>query len=132
MPAFWRENYSGWEGFNFEEFADIVSRQASLFISANFNFKKLAVEEIRKYSRRKMVSLASKMVEDTRIDHYTRWGAPGIRAQLVNIKNKKLEMDFVTEGDDRSMHILNAVSPGFTCSIPFSRHAVDEINTKLN
>lgn len=132
VPAFWRENYSGWEGFNFGEFADIVSRQASLFISANFNFKKLAIEEIRKYSRRKMVSLASEMVKDTSIDHYTRWGAPGIRAQLVNIKNKKLEMDFVIEGDDRSMHILNAVSPGFTCSIPFSRHVVDEINIKLN
>ena len=131
VPAFWRENYNGWEGFKFGEFADIVSRQASLFISANFNFKKLAIEEVRKYSRKKMVSLASEMVKETRIDHYTRWGAPGIRAQLVNIKNKELEMDFVIEGDDGSMHILNAVSPGFTCSIPFSRHVVDEIDTKL-
>ena len=132
IPAFWRENYNGWEGFNVGEFTDILSRQASLFISANFDFKKLAIEEIKKYSRKRMVSLASAMVKDTRIDHYTKWGAPGIRAQLVNVKNKKLEMDFVIEGDERSTHILNAVSPGFTCSIPFSRHVVDVINIKLN
>jgi len=132
VPAFWRENYNSWEGFNFGEFADIIFRQGALFVSANFNFKKLAVEEIRKYSRKRMVSLASVMVNDTRIDNYTKWGTPGIRAQLVNIKNKKLEMDFVVEGDDKSTHVLNAVSPGFTCSIPFARHVVDEINTKLN
>lgn len=131
VPAFWRENYNDWEGFNFGEFADIFSRQAALFISANFNFKKLAFEEIRKYSRKRMVFLASTMLKETKIDNYTKWGAPGIRAQLVNTKSKKLEMDFVIEGDDRSMHILNAVSPGFTCSIPFARYVVDEINTKL-
>lgn len=132
VPAFWRENYKAWEGFDFREFADILSRQASLFISANFDFKKLAIEEIKKYSRKRMVSLASVMVKDTRLSNYTKWGIPGIRAQLVNIKSKKLEMDFVIEGDDRSTHILNAVSPGFTCSIPFAHHVVDEINTKLN
>jgi len=132
VPAFWRENYDGWKGFNFREFADIFSRQASLFISANFNFKKLAIEEITKYSRKRMVSLASAMVKDTKANNYTKWGTPGIRAQLVNVNNKKLEMDFIIEGDDRSIHILNAVSPGFTCSIPFARHVVDEINTKLN
>jgi L-2-hydroxyglutarate oxidase len=131
VPAFWRENYNGWDRFNVGEFADIFFRQASLFISANFNFKKLAIDEIRKHSRKRMVSLASTMVKDTRLGNYTKWGTPGIRAQLVNIKNKKLEMDFVIEGDDRSIHVLNAVSPGFTCSIPFARHVVDEINTKL-
>jgi (S)-2-hydroxyglutarate dehydrogenase len=131
IPAFWRENYDGWEGFNFGELADIFSRQASLFISANFDFKKLAIEEIRKYSRKKMVFLAKAMIKDTTIDHYTKWGTPGIRAQLVNIKTKKLEMDFVIEGDDKSTHILNAVSPGFTCSIPFSRHVVDTINASI-
>jgi len=36
-------------------------------------------------------------------------------------------MDFVLEGDDRSFHVLNAVSPGWTCSIPFARHVVDRI-----
>jgi hypothetical protein len=36
-------------------------------------------------------------------------------------------MDFRHEGDDRSFHVLNAVSPGFTCSMPFAGHLCDEI-----
>ena len=36
-------------------------------------------------------------------------------------------MDFIIEGDKRSMHILNAVSPGFTCAFPFAAHVVDRI-----
>ena len=52
---------------------------------------------------------------------------PLIRAQLLDLKSRKLEMDFVFQHDDRSMHVLNAVSPGFTCSLPFSRHICDQI-----
>src|SRR5213594_381751 len=45
-------------------------------------------------------------------------GRPGIRVQLVCIRERRLEMDFKYEGDDRSFHVLNAVSPGFTCACP--------------
>ena len=40
---------------------------------------------------------------------------------------KKLEMDFVLEYDDRSMHILNAVSPAFTCALPFAAYVRQKI-----
>lgn len=36
-------------------------------------------------------------------------------------------MDFVIEGDERSTHVLNAVSPGWTCSLPFASYIVDQI-----
>jgi L-2-hydroxyglutarate oxidase LhgO len=52
---------------------------------------------------------------------------PGIRAQLLDKKTLELVQDFVVEGDDRSMHVLNAVSPAFTCSIPFAGYVVDAI-----
>jgi hypothetical protein len=35
--------------------------------------------------------------------------------------------DFVIEGDDRSLHVLNAVSPAFTCALPFADFVVDRI-----
>jgi hypothetical protein len=57
-----------------------------------------------------------------------KWGRPGIRAQLLDITKRKLEMDFVLEGDHRSMHVLNAVSPAFTCSLPFSSYVCDHID----
>ena len=56
-----------------------------------------------------------------------RWGRPGIRAQLVERANNKLVMDFVIEGDERSIHVLNAISPAWTCAIPFAEHMVDQL-----
>jgi len=36
-------------------------------------------------------------------------------------------MDFLLEGDADSLHVLNAVSPGFTCVFPFAAHVVDRV-----
>jgi hypothetical protein len=36
-------------------------------------------------------------------------------------------MDFKMEGDERSFHVLNAVSPAFTCSISFSEYTFEQI-----
>ena len=58
---------------------------------------------------------------------YTRWAEPGIRAQLLHVRTGKPVMDFVTEGDRDSFHILNAVSPAFTCALPFAEHVCGEI-----
>ena len=79
-----------------------------------------------------MVNLASHMIEDVRVSDYQRWAKPGIRAQLLNMRTQKLEMDFVLEGDDKSMHVLNAVSPAFTCSFPFSERVCDEIGKLMH
>ena len=127
IPAFWRENYKGFSNFNFNELMEILLRQAGLFWSSDFGFKSLAFEEIQKYSQTKLVSLASLLAEGVELSSFNKWGKPGIRAQLLNIREKKLEMDFVTEGDSKSLHILNAVSPAFTCAIPFAHYTCDKI-----
>jgi len=36
------------------------------------------------------------------------------------------------EGDKSSTHLLNAVSPGWTCSIPFARYTVDRIEKAIS
>ena len=132
IPAFWRENYKGLTNFNFNELMEIIFRQAGLFWSSDFDFKNLAFEELKKYSQAKLVSLASSLAEGVGIKSFKKWGEPGIRAQLLNIRDKKLEMDFVTEGDERSLHILNAVSPAFTCTLPFADFACDKITDLSN
>ena len=129
IPAFWREQYRGFDNFKLGEFVEVLFREAGLMFSSNFDFKKLAVEELQKYSRPHLVALASRLAHGVRPEHYKRWGEPGIRAQLLDIRNRKLEMDFVVEGDSKSTHILNAVSPGWTCAIPFAGHVVDRIRT---
>ena len=99
---------------------------------AGFDYRRLAIEEIAKYSMSKMVSLASVLAEGVEERNYRKWGRPGIRAQLLDITKKKLEMDFVLEGDDRSMHVLNAVSPAFTCSLPFASYVCDDIDRAVS
>jgi len=132
IPALWREQYSGFNRFKSDEFLEIIFREAGLFLNAGFDFRALALDEIRKYSRARMVALASVLLTGVKREDYRKWGRPGIRAQLVNIKRRKLEMDFVIQGDKRSLHILNAVSPGFTCAIPFAQYVCGQIQTYLD
>ncbi len=74
-----------------------------------------------------MAELASGLARGVRPEDYPRWGPSGIRAQLLDTRTNTLEMDFVVEGDSRSLHVLNAVSPGFTCALPFAAHVCDRI-----
>ena len=131
IPAFWREQYQGWSNFNMPELTEIILRQAGLFLSSNFDFKALAFRELKKYSKPLLVSLAAKLAKGVDIKHYRQWGLAGIRAQLLNIRKKELEMDFVLEGDKQSMHILNAISPGLTCALPFADYVCDQIEGKI-
>jgi len=127
IPCFWRENYHGFDNFHLKEFLEVVTRETELFIRNDFDFRKLAWEEIQKIYRPRIVKLARELVSGIRPEHYTQWGKPGIRAQLLDIRNRRLEMDFKMEGDKRSFHVLNAVSPGFTCSMSFSDYVFQQI-----
>lgn len=131
IPCFWREHYQGFQNFNFSEFTEVIAREAELFIRNDFGFRNLAFEEMQKAYRPKIVSLASDLVTGVKNEHYTNWGKPGIRAQLLDLRNRKLEMDFKMEGDHKSFHVLNAVSPAFTCSIPFSDYTFQQIRQLL-
>jgi len=132
IPAFWREQYRRFDNFKFGEFVEVLFREAGLMISSSFDFKKLALEELKKYSRPHLVALASRLAHGVRSENYKRWGEAGIRAQLLDIKSRKLELDFVIEGDEHSTHLLNAVSPGWTCAIPFARYVVGHIAEVTN
>jgi L-2-hydroxyglutarate oxidase len=126
IPAFWREQYAGLDGLNLMELGEILWREASLMLHAGFDFRGLAVQELRKYSPSYLVAQATQLLDGVKQEDFTSWGRPGIRAQLLNMRTRTLVMDFCLEGDARSLHVLNAVSPAWTCSMPFSAHVVDE------
>jgi len=128
IPAFWREQYRGLENFKFNEFVEIIFRDLGLLFFAGFDFKRLAVEEIMKYFRSRLVSLSSELLEGIKLEDFRRWGKPGIRAQLLHLKTRRLEMDFVLQGDQRSLHVLNAVSPAWTCALPFAKYVGDRVD----
>ncbi|NPA12306.1 MAG: FAD-dependent oxidoreductase [Epsilonproteobacteria bacterium] len=124
IPAFWRENYSGFERFNFSEFLEIISLEAKLFLTNAFGFRDLALYEMRYYIPQNLVNEAKKLVKRLRGEFKAM--TPGIRAQLLNTKTLKLEMDFLVEKKENQIHILNAVSPAFTASFAFSEYILGE------
>lgn len=80
---------------------------------------------------RGMVRSASKLVPSVGHIHSWKREPAGIRAQLVDNQSGKLVNDFVIERNDHSLHILNAVSPGWTSALPFAEYIVRKI-LKLN
>ena len=52
-----------------------------------------------------------------------------IRPQLVNLRERRLEMDYVLESTKTSMHVLNAISPAFTSSFAFAELIVNRSET---
>jgi len=119
IPAFWRENYRGLEHFSLRELGEVLGWEARLFLSDAFGFRSLALEEMKKYRRSHLLGLAKQLAPAIDTDVYDSWSPPGIRAQLLDTRSLELVQDFVVQGNAESTHILNAVSPAFTASIPF-------------
>lgn len=57
--------------------------------------------------------------------------SPGIRGQLIDIGTGELVQDFLIVNAEKSTHVLNAVSPGWTAAIPFGRHIAQSILERL-
>jgi len=129
IPAFWRENYRGLERFSLRELGEVLGWEARLFLSDAFGFRSLALEEMKKYRRSHLLGLAKKLAPRLETRHYDAWSTPGIRAQLLDTRSLELVQDFVVEGDGESTHVLNAVSPAFTASLPFAAHVAERILT---
>ncbi len=126
IPAFWRENYQGFTNFQSKEFLQIMGYQSQLLLKNRFHFRNLAVEEMKKYQKSYFVGLAAKLVQQIDAEGFSEYTKPGIRAQLLDRNTLELVQDFVVEGDARSVHVLNAVSPAFTCAFPFAEHIVSQ------
>ncbi|WP_323658915.1 L-2-hydroxyglutarate oxidase [Aliarcobacter butzleri] len=126
IPAFWRENYENFRNFNLQEMIEILYYEVKLFLFNSFNFRNLAIEEMKNYSSKIFIQKAKNMVKD--IGNDFKPVPAGIRAQLLNTKTNELVQDFVIEHGVNSTHVLNAVSPAFTCSFAFAKYVVNEIN----
>lgn len=126
IPSFWRENYQGLDNFKLDELVSIAGWEMKLLATNAFNFRSLAWEEIQKYNRNHLLNLVRPMVKQLDDAQFNTWLRPGIRAQLLNKKTLQLVQDFTVEGNGASVHVLNAVSPGFTSSFAFARWIVEK------
>ena len=128
IPVFSRESYSGFGGLSPKEILEIVGIYPKFLSSNHHDVVGLIKSELPKYLQRHLVKQAKALVPSVRVADFRERGKPGIRAQLLDVKNKKLEMDFVVRGDDKSTHLLNAVSPAWTSALAMAEHVCRKFN----
>ena len=128
MPAFGRENYRSFNGINFMELPAIFGKLFSMAMRNTDGIRALIFEELKKYRFSGFLSCARALVPSLCAEDFSSEGKVGLRAQLVDGRTNQLVMDFLVEKGPDSIHILNAVSPGFTASFAFSNYVVDQIN----
>ena len=123
IPVFGRENYKFFENFSLEAFS-IIFRDGVLFFK-NEALRCSAITEFKKYSRRFFFEEAKLLVPGLCLDDLEDTDKVGIRPQLVHWPSRRLVTDFVLIKEEDSLHVLNAISPAFTSSMAFAKHAVD-------
>jgi L-2-hydroxyglutarate oxidase LhgO len=120
IPIFSKEQYLITDIPTSKDVRNSISNSL-LFLSGDYvNVSTLLATEIPTLNTNYLTRRASKLVPSAK--HVKTWKSKpsGIRAQLLKISTKSLEQDFVVESTDNSTHILNAVSPGWTSSLPFT------------
>ena len=125
MPALGRENYGLFQGIRANEAVKIGLRMAAMYVQNRLNFRHLVHAEVRKYRKSHFVEAARKLVTEVTSADLVPCNKVGIRPQLVNVREMKLEMDYIIQQTPESLHVLNAISPAFTSSFAFAEMLVD-------
>ncbi len=129
MLAFGREAYSFF-GVNVRDLWDSLTWPGFRRLFRDRRFIDLTLSEVRKsLARRYIWKEAQLLVPALKRSDIVRSYA-GNRAQLVS-RDGKLVEDIVVRETERAVHVLNAVSPGLTCSLPFGEEVARRAMVKL-
>ncbi len=127
IPALGRENYGILQGVKLKESLSIGVQLAKLYANNVQKFRALVHAELPHYTKSGFIRSASKLVDHLESNWIKQSPKVGIRPQLINTQEGKLEMDFLIERGKNSIHVLNSISPAFTSSFAFAKLVVDEL-----
>jgi len=102
-----------------------------MYMQNKGDFRLLVHTEIRKYLKPWFLQSAQKLIGSLKYEDLIPSNKVGIRPQLVNIKTKSIEMDYIVEQTSSTMHILNSISPAFTSSFAFAEWIVDRMESQF-
>jgi len=126
IPILGREQYSVQDLPRMQDILSSFSSLFAMFKDSPSGLFRLASTELPKISLKKLTDSGSLLVPAASSNINWQSKRPGIRAQLVNLETGKFEMDYVVRKHRNQIHILNAVSPGWTSALPFSRWIISE------
>jgi len=127
IPAFGRENYGLLSGMHPAEAPGIATRLLGMYWRNQGNFRVMVNEEFSKYFSEIYLAEVKRLCPEVKKEDLVFNVKVGIRAQLMNLKTRKLEMDFVLERGKNSTHVLNAISPAFTSSMPIAEYVAENL-----
>jgi L-2-hydroxyglutarate oxidase LhgO len=127
MPALGREAYGGLKGIQPFETLKILARLFFLWRTNPSGFRNYVRAEVNRLRPEAFFQEALGLVGDLKREEIGGFYKAGIRPQLFNRETGTLEMDFVVEKGKNSIHILNAISPAFTCSFAFAKHVAKSL-----
>jgi len=125
VPALGRENYSGLKAIEASDCFNIAYQLCKQFYYNNQGFRKYAKDEIVRVFEKGFVDGVRDLVPEVDRKDIVKCDKVGIRAQLVDLSKQELVSDFVVEKKENTVHVLNAVSPAFTCSFSFAEWIVN-------
>ena len=127
IPIAGREQYSFTKGWSGSDIAQALKGMKSLINGNSHDFGAILKSEWPKLIQKMLVKESTKLVPTASSVKDWHRKPPGIRAQLVHLPTGKLEQDFIVTTQNNATHVLNAVSPGWTSAIPFSRYISSEV-----
>lgn len=132
IPILGREQYGFTQGWTLSDIESTMVGFASMLRHGAHDLPALIKSEWPKILTSTLVREAQELVPSVTTIKGWKRKPPGIRSQLIHRPTGRLEQDFIVELGPDSTHILNAVSPGWTASIPFGEFISERIFRALN
>jgi len=130
LPILGREQYSALSGWNLRDIVQSLLGARSIAAGKSHSILEIIKSEYPNLRLKALKKEGGTLVPQVlQIKSWAR-KAPGIRAQLVHLPTGSLEQDFKVVTHRNSIHVLNAVSPGWTSALPFARYIVSQIQLK--
>jgi L-2-hydroxyglutarate oxidase LhgO len=127
IPIAGREQYSFRQGWSTKDIGQALKGMTSLIRGDSHDFGAILKTEWPKIIQSMLLKESTELVPTAGMVRDWHRKPPGIRAQLVHLPTGKLEQDFVVKQMANSTHVLNAVSPGWTSSMPFGSWIAEKI-----
>jgi (S)-2-hydroxyglutarate dehydrogenase len=126
IPAFGREHYQGFKGVNIKDATSVSYHLLRQYISDKQGFRSYTHQEMHMFLKSEFLKSMQRLIPRISSSDLVSSRKVGIRAQLLDVRNNELVMDFLVEKVDNTTHVLNAVSPAFTSAFSFAKYILNK------
>lgn len=127
IPVFTPESYSISDSMNFSDISESFAALILLFRKSFYDTSSFVLKTLPRLWTPLLLNELKLLVPSvTKISSWER-GNVGIRGQLIESDSGKFASDFIVRKSSNSIHVLNAVSPGWTSALPFGRWIAAQI-----